>query len=196
MKAINEKFTQIDSSISELKQISHQLIQEHITSTDNGDVEMKSESENISIDVKDIELKSPSDNILTQGDASISESVFDLDNFLNSQQTTILKPSTKPEMSTNDAESASITTPSNTQTSNDSESFNLCDFSIESEPSLEAKNESSIKQESDLSIYGTDDHIEDKLSDNAMDQSNENGKEMVCDSIEGLCFYSSSFKNL
>lgn len=169
-------------------------IKEHPTPTENADIETKFESENISIDVKDFELKSTSEKVLTQSDVQIGESVFDLDNFLSSQQTSILEPSTKPEMPTIDAENESITTSSNAQTANDSESYNLCDFSIESEPSLiaqdfastlEASNESPINRESDASMFGTDDQIENKLIDDAKSQGEDNAKEIICDSIEG-----------
>lgn len=208
LKAIDKKLTQIDSTITELKQIIennqthfNSIIydqfpdtQDHITSTDNADVETKSENENISVDVNDFKLEPTSESVLTQGDASNDVSIFNLDHFLSSQQTIIMEPFAKPEMSTNDAENASITTPNNTQTANDSESYNLCDFSIESEPSLiaqdiastlESTDESTIKQERDTSVSAIDDQIDDKLIDDAKDQNKEYGQGMVSDSIEG-----------
>lgn len=168
--------------------------QDHITSTDNADVETKSKIENISIDVNDFKFVPTSESVLTQGDPSNDVSIFNLDHFLNSQQTTIMETFAKPQMSTNDAENASTTSPSNTKTVNDSESYDLCDFSIESEPSLiardiastlESTDESTIKQECDTSVSVIDDQIEDKLIDDAKDQSKEYGKGMVSDSIEG-----------
>lgn len=205
IEAVEENLTQIVISNTELNQIIENNqnhlnniidvqvsdIQKHITSTDNADIETKSTNENISDNVKDFELKSTSERVLTQGDVSNGESVFNLDDFLNSKQTTILESSAKPQMSTNDAENTSISTPSSTTTANDSESYNLCDFSIESEPSLitqyitptfETTNESPIQQESDSSISCTDDQIGNKLFYNVKDQSKENGNEMVCDS--------------